>query len=56
MDLLAGILPVMCSNHSDVQFIIGEFPRSHFGVANGVQMLMDQGDEQIVGTVQKIIM
>ena len=36
MDLLAGILPVMCSTHSDVQFIIGEFPRSHFGVANGV--------------------
>ncbi|KAM7437308.1 hypothetical protein ABFA07_013012 [Porites harrisoni] len=23
MDLLAGILPIMCSNHSDVQFIIG---------------------------------
>ena len=25
MDLLAGILPIMCSNHVDVQFIIGEF-------------------------------
>ena len=24
MDLLAGILPIMCSNHSDVQFIIGK--------------------------------
>jgi len=23
MDLLAGILPIMCANHSDVQFIIG---------------------------------
>ena len=25
MDLLAGILPIMCANHSDVQFIIGKF-------------------------------
>ncbi|KAJ7353784.1 hypothetical protein OS493_032369 [Desmophyllum pertusum] len=23
MDLLAGILPIMCANHSDIQFIIG---------------------------------
>ena len=25
MDLLAGVLPIMCANHSDVQFIIGKF-------------------------------
>lgn len=25
MDLLAGILPIMCANHADVQFIVGEF-------------------------------
>lgn len=25
MDLLAGILPIMCSNYEDIQFIIGEF-------------------------------
>ena len=25
MDLLAGILPIMCANYSDVQFIIGKF-------------------------------
>ena len=24
MDLLAGILPIMCTNHLDVQFIIGK--------------------------------
>lgn len=24
MDLLAGILPIMCANHLDVQFIIGK--------------------------------
>ena len=28
MDLLAGIIPEICSKHKDVQFIIGKFVRS----------------------------